>query len=154
MSLSGVQVDEEVIKTVDSIQLKKSYQYIIYKIDETVGKIVVDKYGAKGDDAYDRFLNDIQCVDANGSDECRYAIYDFKYEVQNQGCDPSFRDSLVLFKYCPDSAKVKKKMLYSSSVDSLKNAFNKYTPKSYQASDQDSLNYEDVKKSVMTYTRT
>jgi len=154
MSLSGVQVDEEVLKTVDLINIKKKYQYITYKIDETVGKIVVDKYGDRGEDAYDRFLNDIQCVDANGSDECRYAIYDFIFEVQNQGCEPSFRDTLVLFKYCPDSAKIKKKMLYSSSVDSLKNAFGSVTPTNYQASDQDALSYVEVKKSVTTYTRT
>ena len=35
----------------------------------------------------------------------------------------SFRSKLFLMSWCPDTAKIKKKMIYSSSFDTLKKAF-------------------------------
>ena len=73
---------------------------------------------------------------------CRYGLYDFEYEHQCQGTtDSSKKQKLFLMSWCPDrwvsqifskssnilseddllfSAKIKKKMLYSSSFDALK----------------------------------
>merc|ERR1712079_297274 len=46
----------------------------------------------------------------------RYGLYDFEYEHQCQGTtDSSKKQKLFLMSWCPDSAKIKKKMLYSSS---------------------------------------
>ena len=51
----------------------------------------------------------------------RYGLYDFEYEHQCQGTtESSKKQKLFLMAWCPDSAKIKKKMLYSSSFDALK----------------------------------
>ena len=34
-----------------------------------------------------------------------------------------FRDAIILVMYCPENARIKKKMLYSSSFDYVKRAF-------------------------------
>merc|ERR1712080_760906 len=68
--------------------------------------------------SYDDFLNDLT---KGGDTECRYGLYDFEYEHQCQGTtETSHKQKLFLMSWCPDSAKIKKKMLYSSSFDALK----------------------------------
>ena len=67
-------------------------------------------------------MNDLKAKDGD-CDDCRYAIYDYEYVVNAQGTEPSFRSRLFLTLWCPDSAKIKKKMVYSASFDSLKKSF-------------------------------
>ena len=51
----------------------------------------------------------------------RYGVFDFEYTHQCQGTtEASKKEKLFLVSWCPDSAKIKKKMLYSSSFDALK----------------------------------
>ena len=98
------------------------------------------------DSSYDDYLNDLQ---KGGDGECRfvssschkatfchkttsyhkatnshltrYGLYDYEYEHQCQGTtESSKKQKLFLMAWCPDSAKIKKKMLYSSSFDALK----------------------------------
>ena len=48
-------------------------------------------------------------------------MFDFEYTHQCQGTtEASKKEKLFLISWCPDSAKIKKKMLYSSSFDALK----------------------------------
>jgi cofilin len=48
-------------------------------------------------------------------------VFDFEYTHQCQGTsEASKKEKLFLMSWCPDSAKIKKKMLYSSSFDALK----------------------------------
>ena len=67
-------------------------------------------------------MNDLKAKDGD-CDDCRYAIYDYEYVVNAQGTEPSYRSRLFLTLLCPDSAKIKKKMVYSASFDSLKKSF-------------------------------
>jgi len=57
-----------------------------------------------------------------GPDECRYGLYDFEFEHACEGAADTKRSKLILMIWCPDTAKIKKKMLYSSSFDALKHA--------------------------------
>ena len=57
------------------------------------------------------------------NDDCRYAVYDYDYVQEAEGTEASYRSKLFLMSWCPDSAKIKKKMIYSSSFDTLKKAF-------------------------------
>ena len=51
----------------------------------------------------------------------RYGVFDFEYTHQCQGTtEASKKEKLFLISWCPDSAKIKKKMLYASSLDNLK----------------------------------
>lgn len=48
-------------------------KYIVYKLSDDKKHIVVEK--SSSDTAYDTFVGDLP------ETECRYAIYDFEYEV-------------------------------------------------------------------------
>ncbi len=89
-------------------------------------------------------MDKLKIIGANGEKECRYGLFDFEYTHQCQGtqevcylyylssnlylwlfnCFSSQgkKEKLFLMSWCPDDAKVKKKMLYSSSFDALKKA--------------------------------
>ena len=72
----------------------------------------------KREDSYEDFLADIY---ACGPEDCRYGIFDFEYSHQCEGTtEKSKKEKLLLMSWCPDTAKIKKKMLYSSSFDALK----------------------------------
>lgn len=99
------------------------------------------------DNNYDQFLTDL-CVKDGEADDCRYAIYDYEYVVNTQGTEPSNRSRLFLVSWCPDSARIKKKMVYSASFDSLKKAFTG-VQKVIQANGMDEIeqnNIEDILK--------
>merc|ERR1712007_312637 len=73
---------------------------------------------APRDANYEEFLGDLM---ACGPEDCRYGLYDFEYEHQCQGTsEKSRKEKLLLMSWCPDTARIKKKMLYSSSFDALK----------------------------------
>ena len=101
----------------------------------------------------------------------RYGLYDFEYEHQCQGTtDSSKKQKLFLMSWCPDrwvtlshcnntpvkttfcSAKIKKKMLYSSSFDALKKSLvgvHKYI----QATDSSEASEESVEKQLRSTDR-
>ena len=67
---------------------------------------------------YDEYLSSLTSC---GPDDCRYGCYDFEYEHVCEGTsEKAKKEKLLLMSWCPDSAKIKKKMLYSSSFDALK----------------------------------
>jgi len=119
MAMSGVELDAECKVVYDEVQSKKKHRYVTFMIAD--GKIKVDKIGDR-DATYDQFLVDL-CVKDGEADDCRYAIYDYEYVVKTQGTEASNRARLFLVCWCPDSARIKKKMVYSASFDSLKKAF-------------------------------
>lgn len=70
-----------------------------------------------------------------------YAVYDFGY--YNNGL---FRTSMVLCSYIPDSEPGLKKMIYSTNVQSLKDAFN--IPFLFQANSLEDFDYEKFKHHI------
>nr|CAG4640788.1 EOG090X04IO [Eulimnadia texana] len=116
---SGVTVTDACKLAFEKIKSKKEYRYVVFFIkDERF--IDVEKTGDR-DATYDQFLTDLQ-VTQNGEHECRYGLFDFEYTHQCQGTQEGKKQKLFLMSWCPDNAKVKKKMLYSSSFDALKKA--------------------------------
>lgn len=70
---------------------------------------------------YTDFLNQLQKFKT----ECRYCVFDFPANVPVEGSQEKSSmsvDRLVLMTWCPESSKIKQKMLYSSSYDALKKA--------------------------------
>ena len=74
------------------------------------------------DSSYSDFLVDLHQKEGD-SEDCRYGLYDYDYQFNPDGTESTFKSKLFLMSWCPDSAKIKKKMLYSSSFDTLKRAF-------------------------------
>jgi len=116
---SGVTVSTEAKTTYEEVKKDKKYRFIIYHIkDEKV--IDVESTGDRTA-SYAEFLDKLQ----NFKSDCRYCVFDFPANIQVEGASESGKmsvDRLVLMTWCPESAKIKQKMLYSSSYDALKKA--------------------------------
>jgi len=147
--MSGVEVDPQCKNIFDEVQLGKKHRYVIFKID--AGKIRVDKIGERSAD-FDAFLDDLKQKEGE-IDDCRYAIFDYEYLVETQGTEASFRSKVVLVLWCPDNARVKKKMVYSSSFDSLKKTL-VGIQNTIQANGDDEITKECVEKTLVSSART
>lgn len=117
---SGVAVSAEAKTIYEEVKKDKKFRYIIYHIkDEKV--IDVESTGPR-DAKYSDFLEQLKKF----SNECRYCLFDFpskSVSVEGSGDKSSmFVDRLVLMLWCPESSRIKQKMLYSSSYDALKKA--------------------------------
>ena len=119
MAMSGVKLTENCMTVYNEIQKGKKHRYAIFVIKN--GEIDVEKLGEKGN-TYEQFLVDLQQKD-EGKDDCRYGVYDYEYKFAPEGADAQFKSKIFLLCWCPDSSAIKKKMLYSSSFDTLKRAF-------------------------------
>jgi len=145
---SGVQVEDECQTAFLDVKKSKKYRYIIFYIrDEKI--IAIEKYGPR-DSSYDDFLEQLTGI---GPDDCRYALYDMEYEHKCQGAsDTQKKQKLFLMSWCPDTAKIKKKMLYSSSFDALKSAFTGIG-KFIQATDMTEASFEAVMEKLKATDR-
>lgn len=114
---SGVQVSDEVVDEYKFIKKGKKYRYIVFHIKDEK-KICIDSSGDR-EAVYQDYLDYLASL---GPDECRYGLYDFEFEHSCEGAADTKRSKLILMIWCPDTARIKKKMLYSSSFDALKHS--------------------------------
>ncbi|MPD02505.1 cofilin/actin-depolymerizing factor homolog [Portunus trituberculatus] len=135
---SGVTVADGIQKAYSDIKTGKKYRYMIFYIKDEK-EIDIEKFGER-DETYDDFLN---CLSSLGPDKCRYGLYDFEYERSFQGTSESKMNKLILMSWCPDTAKIKTKMLYSTSFSALKQAL-EGIQKYIQATDMSEASYESV----------
>merc|ERR1712154_634205 len=103
MAMSGVKLTEGCMNTYQDIQKSKKHRYAVFAIRE--GQIDVETVGNRANN-YSDFLTDLHQKDGEAED-CRYGLYDYDYQFNPDGAESTF----------------KKKMLYSSSFDTLKRAF-------------------------------
>jgi len=145
---SGVTVADKCKTTFEEIKKDKRYRYIIFYIKDEK-QIDIEILGERNG-SYSEFLHDIQKA---GVGECRYGVFDFEYTHQCQGTtEASKKQKLFLMSWCPDTAKVKKKMLYSSSFDALKKSLvgvHKYI----QATDPAEASEESVEEKLRSTDR-
>jgi len=155
---SGVQVADEVVKEYEIIRLGKKYRYICYKIKDE-REICID-WPENGDDGKPKGVGDRSAVyqdyldylQSLGDNECRYGLYDFEFEHACEGAADTKRSKLILMIWCPDTAKIKKKMLYSSSFDALKNNL-KGIGKYIQATDMSEASAECILEKIKSTAR-
>jgi len=119
MAMSGVKLTEGCMTTYQEIQKSKKHRYATFVIQG--GMIEVETVGDRNN-SYQDFLNDLHQKDGD-ADDCRYGVYDYDYQFNPDGAEATFKSKIFLMSWCPDSSKIKKKMLYSSSFDTLKRAF-------------------------------
>ncbi|KAI5070176.1 hypothetical protein GOP47_0014519 [Adiantum capillus-veneris] len=106
---SGIAVDDECKLKFMELKSKRTHRYIVYKIDDKVNKIVVEKLGGP-DESYDQFTASLPEKD------CRYAIYDYDF-VTEDNCQKS---KIFFVAWSPDVSRVRTRMLYASSKDRFK----------------------------------
>jgi len=120
---SGVTVTDECVKEFENLKQKKAYFGIVYKLSADMKAIEVDtKFeNPSGDESdttaaeYQKFSGYLLGVEEER--DCRYACYDIRFTT-TEGVR---RNKLVFITFCPENAKIKNKMVYSSSKDTLKN---------------------------------
>ncbi|XP_021771245.1 actin-depolymerizing factor 4 [Chenopodium quinoa] len=106
---SGMAVDDECKLKFLELKSKRTYRFIIFKIEEKQKQVIVEKVG-EPNQSYEDFTASIP------ADECRYAVYDFDF-VTAENCQKS---RIFFIAWSPDNAKVRSKMIYASSKDRFK----------------------------------
>ena len=145
---SGVTVSDACKTTYEEIKKDKKHRYVVFYIRDEK-QIDVETVGERNAE-YDQFLEDLQ---KGGTGECRYGLFDFEYTHQCQGTsEASKKQKLFLMSWCPDTAKVKKKMLYSSSFDALKKSL-VGVQKYIQATDLSEASQEAVEEKLRATDR-
>ncbi|KAF9925686.1 cofilin [Mortierella antarctica] len=133
-SSSGIAVDSACVDAFQSLKLGKKVKYIIYKLSDDNKSITVEKDAAEG--TYDDFLAGLP------SDDCRYAVYDFDYSSPDGD-----RNKIVFYAWSPDSAKIKSKMIYSSSKEALRKSLNGIAVE-IQGTDFDEVSHDSVLEKI------
>jgi len=151
MAMSGVKLDDACKTKYEEVQKKHWHRYVTFHIKDDK-EIVVDKVGAR-DATFNEFIDAVKQKDTSGAEDCRYAILDYEFTLEAQGTEASQRDAIMLFMYCPENARIKKKMIYSSSFDTVKRAFNGIK-KAVNINDESDLTEEFVKEKAMEGLRT
>ncbi|KAJ4777754.1 hypothetical protein LUZ62_015604 [Rhynchospora pubera] len=105
-SASGMAVDDDCKIKFHELKAKRSFRFIVYKIEEKVQQVVVEKLG-QPDETYDDFTASLP------ADECRYAVFDFDF-VTNENVQKS---KIFFIAWSPDTSRIRSKMLYASSKD-------------------------------------
>ncbi|XP_010534301.1 PREDICTED: actin-depolymerizing factor 1-like [Tarenaya hassleriana] len=106
---SGVAVHDDCKLRFLDLKAKRTYRYVVYKIEMDQKQVVVEKLG-EPTESYEAFAASLP------ADECRYAVYDFDY-VTDENCQKS---RIVFVAWSPDESKVRNKMIYASSKDRFK----------------------------------
>ncbi|KAI3751387.1 hypothetical protein L2E82_22471 [Cichorium intybus] len=106
---SGMAVHDECKLKFLDLKAKRTFRFIIYKIEEKQKQVMVEKVGEPAE-SYADFT---ACLPA---DECRYAVYDFDF-VTTENCQKS---RIFFIAWSPDTARVRSKMIYASSKDRFK----------------------------------
>jgi len=129
-----VGVDDECVKQFNDLKLKHNLKYIVYGMNKDMTQIQVLK--TAGPEAnYDQFKEEFP------DGECRYGVFDAEYTDPKTGGQ---RNKIVFYIWCPDSAKVRPKMIYASSKDELKKRLVGVATE-VQASDKSEMEYSEVR---------
>merc|ERR1711863_152852 len=145
MAMSGVRLDEACKVKYDEVQKKHMHRYVTFHIKDDK-KIVVDKVGERSA-TFNDFVDAVKQKDGN-SEDCRYAILDYEFTLEAQGTEASQRDAILLVMYCPENARIKKKMIYSSSFDTVKRAF-AGIKKAFNINEEGDLTEDFIKEKAM-----
>eukprot|EP00099_Drosophila_melanogaster_P017354 NP_573321.1 uncharacterized protein Dmel_CG6873 [Drosophila melanogaster] len=116
---SGINLSRECQHVFEQIRKLKQHRYAVFVIQDE-REIKVEVLGVR-EANYDDFLADLQRA---GSNQCRFAVYDYEYQHQCQGTlSTCLKEKLILMLWCPTLARIKDKMLYSSTFAVLKREF-------------------------------
>jgi len=144
---SGVQVEDECKIAFQEIKLGHKHRFVVYKLTDDLRTIVVENR-ADPSKTYEEFVQLMK--EAESAHECRYAIYDVEYAT----VDGQPRNKIVFFMWSPETAKIKQRMVYSSSKDALKKALGEGIGKEIQANDHGDLEFSNVMEVIRKTERT
>nr|GEU66724.1 actin-depolymerizing factor 1 [Tanacetum cinerariifolium] len=106
---SGMAVHDECKLKFMELKAKRTFRYIVFKIEEKQKEVIVEKVG-EPTESHEDFA---ACLPDS---ECRYAVFDYDF-VTEENCQKS---RIFFIAWSPDSARVRSKMIYASSKDRFK----------------------------------
>jgi len=106
--MSGIAIHDDCVNRFNELKLAHSYRYLVFKMSPDLTNVVLEKTSSASA-SWEEFESDLP------KDDCRYGIFDFEYEK-----DGGRRNKIVFVVWCPETSKIKSKMLYTSTKDSLK----------------------------------
>ncbi|KAI3799249.1 hypothetical protein L1987_34541 [Smallanthus sonchifolius] len=106
---SGMAVHDECKLRFLELKVKRTFRYIVFKIEEKQKQVVVEKVGEPTQSHQDFAA----CLPDS---ECRYAVFDYDF-VTEENCQKS---RIFFIAWSPDTARVRSKMIYASSKDRFK----------------------------------
>lgn len=144
-AMSGVSVEDNIKTEFEIMKLKKPYRYMLMKMTDDLKKIGIEKCGPKSE-TYADFVAQLP------PDSCRYAIVDYTAVTISKNSDgtetKTDKDVLVFVVWCPDTSKVKEKMLYASSKEAVKGVCQGVAAE-IQANDFDGISEEEINQKVI-----
>ena len=134
MSVSGVTIEDDCVKSFNDMKIRHDKRYIIYKMNDDQTKICIETVGPKSE-TYSDFRKLLLSADGP-----RYAVVDYEFKKIETG---QIQDKLIFVFWCPDTCKIKLKMLYAASKDSLMKPLNGIA-KVIQANDAEAIDESEV----------
>ncbi|CAK9191535.1 unnamed protein product [Sphagnum troendelagicum] len=133
---SGMSVSDECKQKFMELKRKKTYRYIVFKIDEKLQQITLEKTGAPGA-SYEDFTTELP------ENDCRYGVFDFEFTTEDN-CQKS---KIFFISWSPDTSRVKAKMMYASSKDRFRRELDGVHYE-LQATDASEMDIEVIKDRV------
>lgn len=171
MAHSGIKCSEECIAKYTELKMKKNIKFFVIKLEAgskdhgTLDQFVIEKtrqldasnYSTKSHlsdedmeaekgyfDEFEKHLREF------ASNDCRFAIYDLCYRSK---AEQTAKNKILFLHWSPDdNCTIKKKMVYSSSVENLKKAVANEATK-VQLNDWEDLDYQNVVETAMKHDR-
>ncbi|KAG7538606.1 Actin-depolymerizing factor homology domain [Arabidopsis suecica] len=106
---SGMAVHDDCKLKFMELKTKRTYRFIVYKIEELQKQVVVEKIGEPAE-THEALAASLP------ADECRYAVFDFDFLT----AEDVPKSRIFFVAWSPDTAKVRSKMIYASSKDRFK----------------------------------
>jgi len=111
---SGVAVAEECVSRFQELRAGRAHRFVVFKVDDALQRVVVDKVGARAAGFGDLTSN-------LPADDCRYAVYDYDFTVEDATATGEAPRSKIFFvSWSPEAAGVRSKMVYASSCEGFR----------------------------------
>ena len=109
--MSGVSVSDDAVNLFYHMKAKSSHKWVIWRVDESLGAVVV---AAAGDGGGKTTLETL--LSLLPPDDCRFAAYDHEH-LNSEG---RVFNKLIFISWAPDAAPVKSTMVSASTKDFFK----------------------------------
>eukprot|EP00243_Klebsormidium_subtile_P001099 TRINITY_DN11864_c0_g2_i1.p1 TRINITY_DN11864_c0_g2~~TRINITY_DN11864_c0_g2_i1.p1 ORF type:complete len:141 (+),score=30.00 TRINITY_DN11864_c0_g2_i1:173-595(+) len=130
---SGVGVEDDCKLKFQELRKQRLYPWIIFKVDDAKGIVVVDRLG-KADEDYEVLRK------ALPEHDCRYLVYDYNF-VTEDSCQKS---KIFFIAWSPDTSPIRRKMIYATSKDRFRRELDGVQLE-IQATDQTEIDIEELK---------
>ena len=118
MSMAGIKCDDSVGTLFEELKMAKKLRWCTFKISDDFTTIIGDASAPKTEPANQEEEWKVFADTLIAGSEPRYAAYDFQWTA----ADGHDAEKILFVLWCPDTSKIKQKMLYGSSKDAIKKA--------------------------------